>query len=125
MVGVNSTGLGPFVDSGQLRLLVTFAAQRSKRWPKVPTLRELGFDIVAMSPYGLGGPRGLSQAIVTTLHDAFKTALFDPAVVQELTRYDQEPAYLGPADYAKSCREIFAKERAVVDRMGLGRVGGG
>jgi tripartite-type tricarboxylate transporter receptor subunit TctC len=125
MVGVNSTGFGPFVDSGQLRLLVTFAAQHSKRLPKVPTLRELGFDIVAMSPFGLGGPRGLAPAIVATLHDAFKMALFDPAVVQELTRYDQEPAYLGPADYAKSCREIFARERAVVDRMGLGRAGGG
>ena len=123
MVGVNSTGFGPFVDSGRLRLLATFAALRSKRWPTVPTLRELGFDIVAMSPFGLGGPRGLSASIVTTLHDAFKAALFDPAVVQELAKYDQQPAYLGPADYAQACREMFAKERGIVDRMGLTRGG--
>ena len=123
MVGVNSTGFGPFVDSGRLRLLATFAAQRSKRWPTVPTLRELGFDIVAMSPFGLGGPRGLSAGIVATLHDAFKAALFDPVVVQELAKYDQEPAYLGPADYAQACREMFAKERGIVDRMGLTRGG--
>ncbi|HEY9023719.1 MAG TPA: tripartite tricarboxylate transporter substrate binding protein, partial [Burkholderiaceae bacterium] len=63
MAGVNSTGFGPAVDSGRLRLLVTFSAQRSKRWPAVPTLRELGFDIVAMSPYGLVGPRGLPRPI--------------------------------------------------------------
>ncbi|HET7794228.1 MAG TPA: tripartite tricarboxylate transporter substrate binding protein, partial [Rhizobacter sp.] len=52
MAGVNSTGFGPAVDAGQLRLLVIFSAQRSKRWTQVPTLRELGHDIVASSPYG-------------------------------------------------------------------------
>ena len=125
MVGVNSTGFGPFVDSGRLRLLATFGAQRTKRWPQVPTLRDLGFDIVAMSPFGLGGPRGLSANVVATLHDAFKAALFDPTVVQELSKYDQEPAYLGPADYAQACREAFAKERGIVERMGLARSAGG
>ena len=29
MVGVNSTGFAPFVDSGQLRLLATFGERRS------------------------------------------------------------------------------------------------
>jgi tripartite-type tricarboxylate transporter receptor subunit TctC len=117
MAGVNSTGFGPAVDSGRLRLLVTFAAQRSKRWPKVPTLRELGFDIVAMSPYGLAGPRGLPAPVVTLLHDAFKRAMFDPRFSQELAKYDQEIDYLGSEDYARSCREIYARERINVDRL--------
>ena len=117
MAGVNSTGFGPAVDSGRLRLLVTFAAQRSKRWPKVPTLRELGFDIVAMSPYGLAGPRALPATVVATLHDAFKRAMFDPRFINEIAKYDQEIDYLGPEDYARSCREIYARERANVDRL--------
>ena len=117
MAGVNSTGFGPAVDGGRLRLLVTFAAQRSKRWPKVPTLRELGFDIVAMSPYGLAGPRGLPAPVVATLHGAFKRAMFDPRFIQELAKYDQEVDYLGPEDYARSCREIYAHERLNVDRL--------
>ena len=125
MVGVNSTGFGPAVESGRLRLLATFAGQRSKRWPNAPTLRELGFDIVAMSPYGLGGPRGLPPAVRNTLHDAFKKAMFDPAFVNELAKYDQDLAYLGPADYEQACREAFAKERAVVERLGLARQVGG
>lgn len=121
MAGVNSTGFGPAVDSGRLRLLVTFAAQRSKRWPKVPTLRELGFDIVAMSPYGLAGPRGLPAGIVATLHDAFKRAMFDPRFIQEIAKYDQEIDYLGSEDYARSCREIYARERINVDRLATPR----
>lgn len=121
MVGVNSTGFGPALEAGKLRLLATFAAQRSKRWPQAPTLRELGFDIVAMSPFGLGGPRSLPLPIRDALHDAFKRAMFDPAFVQEIAKYDQEPAYLGPVDYAEACRKAFANERAIVERLGLAR----
>jgi tripartite-type tricarboxylate transporter receptor subunit TctC len=119
MAGAGTTGFGPYVDSGKLRLLVTFGERRTRRWPQVPTLRELGFPIVAMSPYGIGGPRGLPAAIVAALHDALKRALFDPLHLAELEKYDLEPAYLGPAEYARACREAFAQERRVVERMGL------
>lgn len=118
MVGINSNGFAPFVDDGKLRLVVTFAAQRSKRWPNVPTLKELGLGIVATSPYGLVGPAHMPPAIVQVLHDAFKAALFDPAHVAELTRYDQDVAYLGPEEYGRSMREIYAEEKRAAERMG-------
>ncbi|WP_114970882.1 tripartite tricarboxylate transporter substrate binding protein [Rhodoferax ferrireducens] len=111
MVGVNSNGFAPFVDSGQLRLLVTLGPARTKRWPQVPTLKELGHGIVAMSPYGLVGPRGMDAVIVRTLHEAFKVAMFDSAHMAELAKYDQELAYLNSADYARAMRETFETER--------------
>lgn len=121
MAGVNSNGFAPFVDSGQLRLLVTFGEQRTRRWPQVPTLKELGWDIVATSPYGLAGPRGLSPAVVQTLHQAFKAAMFEPEHIAELAKYDQELAYLGPADYAQAMREAYQAERRTAERLGLAR----
>lgn len=121
MVGVNSTGFAPFVESGQLRLLVTFGEQRSRRWPQVPTLKELGHGIVAMSPYGLAGPRGMSPAVVERLHQAFKAAMHDPAHIAELQKYDQELAYLGPEDYGRAMREAYAAEKRAVERLGLAR----
>lgn len=123
MVGINSNGFAPFVDSGKLRLLVTFAEQRTRRWPGVPTLRELGHGIVATSPYGLVGPHGMAPAVVAVLHDAFRAAMHDPAHVAELAKYDQEPEYLGSADYARSLREAYAAEKRAAERMGLGRGG--
>ncbi len=123
MVGVNSNGFAPFVDSGQLRLLVTFGPQRTKRWPTVPTLKELGHNIVAMSPYGLAGPAGMPADVVQLLHQAFRAAMQDPAFVAELARYDQEPAYLGPEDYGRALRAAYEHERVVVDRMGLAQKG--
>jgi tripartite-type tricarboxylate transporter receptor subunit TctC len=123
MVGVNSNGFAPFVDGGRLRLLATFGEQRTRRWPQVPTLKELGLGIVATSPYGLAGPRGLPPAVVQVLHDAFKTAMFDPAHIAELAKYDQELAYLGPDDYGRAMRETYASEKAAVDKLGLNRPG--
>jgi tripartite-type tricarboxylate transporter receptor subunit TctC len=121
MVGVNSTGFAPYVDSGQLRLIVTFGAQRTKRWPSVPTLKELGHDIVAQSPYGLVGPKGMPPHIVQTLHDAFKAAMFDPQHIAELARYDQELTYLNAEDYGRALREAYAAEKRAVERLGLAR----
>ena len=118
MAGVSSTGFAPAVESGRLRLLVSLSAKRSRRWPQVPTLRDLGYDIVAQSPYGLGGPHGLPGRVVEALHDGFRKAMFEPQFVEEIAKYDQEPDYLGPAAYAQACREMFARERAAVERTG-------
>jgi tripartite-type tricarboxylate transporter receptor subunit TctC len=124
MVGINSNGFAPFVDSGKLRLLVTFGERRTKRWPTIPTLKELGHGIVATSPYGLAGPRGMNPAVVQTLHDAFKLAMNDPSHVAELAKYDQELNYLGSDDYGRSMRDIYAAERRAVERAGLARTPG-
>ena len=119
MVGVNSNGFGPFVDSGRLRLLVTFGEQRTKRWPTVPTLKELSHGIVASSPYGIAGPAGIPPAVVQVLHDAFRIAMNDPEHLAELALFDQELAYLGPEAYGRALRAAYEHERSVVDRLGL------
>lgn len=121
MAGVNSTGFAPYVESGQLRLLVTFGEHRSKRWSNTPTLKELGYSIVAMSPYGLVGPKGLPIEIVDRLHDAFKKALFSAPHLSELAKYDQEPTYLGSKDYGRALQERFLAEQGYVERLRLAR----
>ena len=121
MVGVNSTGFAPYVETGKLRLLAVFNAQRSKRWPHVPTMRELGYsDAVYTSPYGIGLPSGADPLVIRKLHDAFKAAMFDPMHVQEIAKYDQEPDYLNTADYGRFVQEATARERVLLARLGLG-----
>jgi len=121
MVGVNSSGFAPYVETGKLRLLATFDAERSRRWPEVPTLRELGHPhAVYTSPYGIGVPAGVEAAIVRRLHDAFRAALFDPAHLQELARYDQQPQYLDTAAYGRFVQDVTLRERQLLARLGIG-----
>lgn len=120
MVGVNSNGFAPYVETGKVRLLAIFNAERSKRWPEVPTLRELGYpEAVYTSPYGIGVPSGVDARIVRKLHDAFKAALFDPAHLAVLAKYDQQPEYLGTAAYGRYVREVTAHERQLLAHLGL------
>lgn len=122
MAGVNSSGFAPYVDTGKLRLLAIFSEHRSKRWPGVPTVRELGYKhAVHTSPYGIGVPKGTDPDIVRRLHDAFKIAMFDPRHLSEIGKYDQVPEYLGTADYDRFLRENSERERAMVERLGLTR----
>ncbi len=95
------------VDAGAFRLLVTWGERRTKSWPQVSTLKEEGIDIVADSPYGIAGPKGMDPAIVRILHDAFKRGLEDASHLAVLSALDQEPAYLNSEDYrASALRQI-------------------
>jgi tripartite-type tricarboxylate transporter receptor subunit TctC len=115
----DSTGWAPLVEAGNLRLLVVWSAERAKRFPDVPTLRETGLDIVSASPYGFAGPAGMDPGVVRVLHDAFKAALFDPAHLAVLERFDMQPWYLGSADYAAFAERLYREEGEMVRRLGL------
>lgn len=119
MLGIGANGFAPYVDSGRVRLLATLAVRRSPRWSGVPTLQELGHGIVANSPYGLAGPRNMPTAVVQALHEAFRHALHDPRHLAELAKYDQEIAYLPPAEYGRNMQAAYAAEQRIVERMGL------
>ncbi len=115
----DASGWGELVKDGRLRLLATWAAERAKRFPDAPTLREQGIDIVSASPYGLAGPKGMDPAVVQVLHDAFKAALDDPAHLAVLERYDMSVAYLDSADYAAAARRQYDEDGAMIRRLGL------
>lgn len=115
----DSTGWAPQVEAGNLRLLATYGSKRTRRWPNVPTLQELGYETVSDSPFGIGGPKGMDPAIVRRLHDAFKKTLEDPAVLATLEKYDQSVIYMNSADYAKFIADQFVKEKGVIERLGL------
>ena len=115
----DATGWGPHVDAGKLRLLATYGSKRTKKWPNVPTLDELGYKTVSDSPFGVVGPRGMDAAVVKTLHDAFRKTLDDPVVLAVLDKYDQSVIYLDTAAYTRYARETFESEKGLIERLGL------
>ena len=115
----DSTGWAPQVEAGNLRLLATYGSKRTRRWPNVPTLQELGYDTVSDSPFGIGGPKGMDPAIVRRLHDAFKKTLEDPAVLATFEKYDQSVIYMNTSDYTKFITDQFVAQKAVIERLGL------
>ena len=119
MAQSDASGWDKFVDGGQMRLLVTFGEKRTKRWPSVPTAQELGYGVVSTSPYGFVGPKGMDPAVTRALHDAFKKAMDDPQHLALLDQLNQDAWYRSGDDYAKWARETFARDKLLIERLGL------
>ena len=115
----DGTGFAPFVDAGQFRLLAVFGERRLRRWPDVPTLRELGYDIVETSPWGIIGPRGIEPAVVRTLHDGFRRAMDDPEFLKVLDVLVQEPLHMDTATYRDYSLGQIPIQKAIVEKYGL------
>ncbi len=121
MLQADSTGWRSLVDSGELRLLVLWTEQRSKFWPDVPTLKEVGIDLVFDSPWGIAGPKGMDPAIVKRLDQAFKKALEDKKVVEMLDSFVFPVRYADQAGYLKIIEEVQKTEKEGLEKIGLAK----
>lgn len=115
----DSSAWVPHVEAGAMRALCVWTETRVPRLPNVPTLKELGHDMVVTSPYGISGPRGIDPGVVSALHDAFKAALDSPANTAARGQFDMPAQYLNSADYTAFITERAAYERDMVRRLGI------
>jgi len=120
-IAADSTGWAGLVNSGEMRLLVTWGVTRSKSWPNVPNLRESGIDLISNSPFGIGGPKGMDPKVVKILHDALKKGMDDPAYQAVLAKFDQENYYMNSADYTAFALKLIEEQKQLVDELGLKR----
>ena len=121
MMMVESPAWAPLVANGDFRLLVMLGAERSKKWPDVPILREVGYPWAFDSPTRLVGPKGLDRAIVKKLHDAFRKAYDDPKVIDLYEKYDFARRYLNSEDDAVFGPKLAASEKTTMQKLGLAK----
>ena len=121
MAAADSTGFAPQVEAGKLRVLNTWGDKRLAKFPDAPTLKELGYDMVQNSPFGIGAPRGTPPEVVAKIHDAFKKAMEEPSYVAALAKYDMLPNYMSSADYTRFAQDTFGREKALIEKLGLAK----
>jgi len=114
-----SSGWAPMVEAGQLRLLAVFTAERAKRFPDVPTVKELGINVVIDSPGGLIGPKGMDPAVVAVLADAFRAAAQEPEHLKFLENMDQPLILLDGPAYKAAMAKTYEEEKELLRRLNL------
>ncbi|MFY3386797.1 tripartite tricarboxylate transporter substrate binding protein [Paracidovorax sp. MALMAid1276] len=115
----DSSSWAPHVEAGKLRLLATWGEQRTARFKDVPTLRELGYDVVVDAPNGIGAPKGLDPAVAAKLRDAFKQAVASAEFKAVIDKLDAPLLYLDGPDYEKYVNAVYAKETVLIDKLKL------
>ena len=68
----------PLLKAGKLRALAVYTEQRLPAAPDVPTLKELGVNLVEGSYRGYLAPKGTPKEIVDALADAMEKVAADP-----------------------------------------------
>jgi len=89
------------VQAGNVRLLATFTKERSGLVPDVPTMKELGHEVVAGSSRGYSAPKGIPDDAKAQLLEAFEKTFKDPEFLDNIAKLGQEPDILIGDDYAK------------------------
>ena len=112
-------GFGPMAMSGKARLLATLTEQRLKRWPQVPTVRELGHNLVIDSPIGLVAPKNLEPAIATRLHAVFAKAATSPEYLRMLDEFDLYPRSMSGEEYRAYAVAQQSREKVLLAESGF------
>jgi tripartite-type tricarboxylate transporter receptor subunit TctC len=112
-------GFGAMAQAGKLRVLATFTEQRLARWPNVPTLRELGHDLVVQSPFGLVAPRNVEPAVRARLESAFRKAADDAAYQRILNDFDLAPWPISGVAYQQYIEQQYVREKQMLDEVGF------
>jgi len=96
------------------------SSARVPEFPDVPTLRDLGFDLMADSWFGLSGPAGMPPEIVAKLNAAVATVMSAPDVRAKLAGDAITPSSMSPAELSAYVAADIAKWQPLVRQLGLG-----
>ena len=88
------------VKAGQIKMLAVATAKRLPEIPDVPTLKELGIDIVYAVNRGIVAPKGTPEAALAKLEEACAKAVKDPAVIESMKKQGTFIEFMGRKDYA-------------------------
>lgn len=109
----------PFANSGKLRILAVASSERSRFLPGVPTMHELGYDVVVDTWLGAFAPARTPADIVRALSAALGAAVGSPEMIENLAKSGNEPMIAPPEAFAATVAGGLAKWGPIVKASGF------
>ena len=108
------------IRAGTVLPVAVSSEKRVEGYPTVPTLRELGYNLVADSWFGLSGPPGLPRDIVDKLNAAVADAMQRPEVLARLANDGVTVNAMSADAFTALVNDDIAKWEPIVRKVGLG-----
>jgi tripartite-type tricarboxylate transporter receptor subunit TctC len=115
-----STAVGQ-IEGGKLRVLAVGSDARLPDWPDIPTFKEAGFDISALSWLALSGPAGMPDAMVKDLNQRVIKIMARPELADMRKQEVIVPRALTPAELTAQFEADIARWKPVVQAAGLAK----
>jgi tripartite-type tricarboxylate transporter receptor subunit TctC len=107
------------VDAGQLKFLASATEKRMAELPNVPTLKELGINVVYSVSRGLLAPKGTPNEILTKLEGACSQAAKDPSFAESMRKQGTDVRYLDRKAYAAFLKDNDTLNKDLARELGL------
>lgn len=114
----NNVGITfPQVKAGNLRALAVFTEKRLPELPDVPTLRELGIDVVAGSSRGYSAPKGMPENAQKQFIAAMERVVKNPDFLKDAATRAMNIDYKGGAEYGMFLKKQEAAFKDIWDEV--------
>jgi tripartite-type tricarboxylate transporter receptor subunit TctC len=107
------------VEAGELKFLAIATEKRSPEMPSVPTLKELGVDVVYDVNRGIMAPKGTPADVLAKLESACAAAAKDPAFAEAMKKQGTVVRYLDRKSYAAWLKQNDELNRTIAKDLGL------
>ena len=108
-----------YMETGELKAFAIAAEERSKHLPDLPTLKELGVDLVYALKRGIVAPKGTPKEVVEHWAQIFKKAAEDPDLKKQMDAKGTDVKWVGPADYRSWAEKTYADHEKVAVKIGM------
>jgi tripartite-type tricarboxylate transporter receptor subunit TctC len=109
----------PFLDSGEFRMLASYSPARDPKYPDVPTLKELGYDLPASRMYFIAGPKGMPEQAGKTLEEALNKAVRHEAYKELLKKIMLDYDIKTGEEMRKMIESEYKSWDELTDKLGL------
>jgi tripartite-type tricarboxylate transporter receptor subunit TctC len=109
------------VDAGLLKFLAIASEKRDAEMPSVPTLKELGLNIVYEVVRGILVPKGTPAAVRAKLEDACQKATSEASFAAAMKAQGTRVAFLNGKDYGAFLEKFDAESKTIMTELGLAK----
>ena len=107
------------VDAGQLKFLAIATEKRHPEMPNVPTLKELGVNVVFDVSRGIMVPKGTPAQVVAKLGAACAAAAKEPDFAKSMKLQGTDVRYMDRAAYTSWLKKNDELTRKLATALGL------
>ena len=102
-----------------MKVLGIASEERAEKLPDVPTLKELGIDVVQTIRRGFVAPKGIDEAKLEFLRETFKKIADDPDYQKDMETAGQPSSYLDGESFEQFVRSENEKAEGLLKKFDL------
>jgi len=107
------------VEAGQRKFIAIATEKRNPEIPNVPTLKELGVNVVYDVNRGLMVPKGTPAEVIARLESSCAAAAKEPAFADSMKKQATDVRYMDRKTYAEWLRQNDELNRTLAKDLGL------